>query len=126
MKEQRKRCIENYVKAYNEFDIDQMIANLSEDIIFENVSNGEVTMRTIGLAEFKDQAIAAKQYFKQRKQTIDSWSLDDNKISISISYVAILAMDFPNGMKTGERLELSGSSVFVFDDNKIKKIVDNS
>jgi len=126
MKEHRKRIIENYVKSYNDFDLEGMIKNMDENIVFENVSNGEVEMRLIGLEEFTKQAQLAKQGFKERKQTIESWKFEDSKVSIDIKFEAILALDFPNGFQAGDVIELQGVSVFEFSKKKIKKITDKS
>ena len=126
MKEQQKAIVENYLNSYNDFDIDGMTKNLTDNVVFENVSNGKVELRTEGLSEFKQQAEFAKQYFTQRKQSVDSWEFIDTKVIIGIDYEAILAMDLPNGMKTGDTLKLKGKSEFDFENGKIKSITDKS
>ncbi|NJO02366.1 MAG: hypothetical protein HC880_12355 [Bacteroidia bacterium] len=47
-----------------------------------------------------------------------------NEVQVAIDYQAILAQDFPNGMKTGDILALKGQSIFTFLDNKIIPIRD--
>tara|TARA_R110001592_G_scaffold42701_4_gene138600 strand:- start:2525 stop:2986 length:462 start_codon:yes stop_codon:yes gene_type:complete len=126
MKEQQRDIIENYIKSYNDFDIIGMTKNLSKDVVFENVSNGNVELRTEGIDEFKKQAESAKQYFTQRKQTIEFWEFNNSKVSVEIDYKATLAIDFPNGLKTGDTLELKGISEFEFESGKIKSITDKS
>jgi hypothetical protein len=126
MKEQQKQIVENYVTSYNNFDIDGMIANLDENVIFENISNGKVDLRTEGLDQFKKQAETAKGYFRQRKQTIEDWKFNDSSVSITINYEAILNIDLPNGLKSGDSLNLKGKSVFEFNEGKIVKITDES
>lgn len=108
MKEQQRDLIENYIKSYNDFDIVGMTKNLSKDIVFENVSNGNVELRTDGITEFKKQAESAKQYFTKRKQTIEFWEFKTSKVSVEIDYKATLAIDLSNGLKAGEILELKG------------------
>ena len=103
-----------------------MTKDLAENVVFENVSNGNVELRTEGLTEFIKQAELAKQYFTKRKQTIESWKFDDTKVIIGIDYKAILAIDLPNGMKTGDTFKLKGKSEFEFDNEKIKSITDKS
>ena len=49
MKEQQKRVIENYIKSYNDFDINGMTKDLTDNVVFENVSNGNVDLRTKGI-----------------------------------------------------------------------------
>lgn len=126
MKESQKNMIKNYIRSYNAFDINGMTKDFSENIIFENVSNGHVELRTEGLSEFRKQAESAKQYFSKRKQTIKSWKVTESKIIIGIDYLGVLAIDFPNGMKAGETLELKGTSEFKFENGKIKSIIDKS
>lgn len=123
---QKKQIVESYVNAYNNFDIDGMTKNLDENIVFENVSNGKVDLRTEGLKSFREQAESAKKYFKQRKQTIESWEFRDSIAMINIDYKAILAIDLPNGLKSGDTLKLKGKSEFEFVDGKIKRIIDKS
>lgn len=126
MEELQKQIVENYIRAYNSFDIDGMTQNLDENIVFENISNGKVDLRTEGLKAFKKQAESAKQYFNQRKQTIESWEFKDSVVIININYKAILAIDLPNGLKSGDALTLNGKSEFEFVDGKIKRISDKS
>lgn len=126
MKEQQKLIIEKYIDAYNAFDIKGMTKNLNENIVFENISNGKVDVRTEGINDFTKQAESAKQYFKERNQTIDFWNFDEQKVTIEIDYKATLAIDLPNGLKVGDTLELKGKSEFDFEDLIIIKITDKS
>jgi hypothetical protein len=60
-------------------------------------------------------------------KTIKSFTHNDDETEIVINYSAVLAMDFPNGLKKGETLNLTGKSVFKFSDNsKIIKLTDIS
>ncbi len=126
MNEQHKKAIENYIQSYNSFDIDGMIKDLDDEVVFENIANGEVDLRVEGIAGFKEQAESAKQYFTQRQQTITSWEMDGDMVGIEIDYEAILAVDLPNGMKAGDTLKLKGQSEFVFEGDKIVAIRDRS
>ena len=42
-------------------------------------------MSTSGIKALREQAIAAKEYFTQRKQTIRAWKFDQDKVNIDIS-----------------------------------------
>ncbi|WP_125717963.1 nuclear transport factor 2 family protein [Flavobacterium ustbae] len=123
---EKVKTIQNYIEAYNQFDVNKMIADFNESIIFENVQNGEINMSLNGIEDFKAQAEKAKDYFSVRKQTIQSFTHDSNAVTIEIDYYAVLAMDFPNGLKAGQELNLKGKSVFEFLDNKIVKLTDIS
>jgi hypothetical protein len=65
MKDYQKRVVECYVQSYNHFDIDGMTNDLHEEIVFENVSNGQVNLQTSGILDFKHQAIKASKDFHE-------------------------------------------------------------
>jgi hypothetical protein len=123
-KKLQQKIIENYIKAYNDFNIENMLCNMHEEILFENISNGEITLTTRGIAALKEQAEQAKAYFSQREQNITSIKFDNDIVEVDIDYNAILAIDLPNGLKKGDKLELKGKSIFNFQDNKIIELKD--
>jgi ketosteroid isomerase-like protein len=120
----RKEIIQNYINGYNQFDIDKMTRDLDANIIFQNIQNDEVNMTLDGIEEFKNQAEKAKAYFKEREQKITLISHDGDTSTIEIDYSAILAIDFSEEMKSGQKLELKGKSVFTFREDKIIQLVD--
>ena len=126
MNQKHKELIEAYIKAYNNFDVNEMLANLHQDVVFQNISGGEINLQTAGIDEFKTQANSAITYFSERRQTITNWTFTNNTVRIEIGYSATVAQDLPNGLKTGDVLELSGASEFSFQNGKIIKIIDES
>ncbi|WP_312398405.1 nuclear transport factor 2 family protein [Sphingobacterium sp.] len=121
----RTNKIYQYVSAYNNMDVANMIADFSDDIIFQNVMNGEKTMELRGIEEFKQQAIAALSYFSEREQSIETITHTHSSTEIVINYRAIAALDFPNGLKKGDEINLEGKSVFEFStDGKISRLTD--
>ncbi|WP_192346251.1 nuclear transport factor 2 family protein [Algoriphagus sp. Y33] len=126
MKDQQKKKIQDYISSYNAFDVNGMIKDLGENIVFENISNGKVNMRTEGLEAFKGQAETAKQYFRKRKQTVQNWQFNNSIVLVDIAYEATLDKDLPNGLKRGDTLELNGKSSFEFSGNAIIRITDES
>jgi hypothetical protein len=122
----REEIINNYIESYNQFNDDKMVIDFAHNIVFENISNGEINMSLLGLDAFKNQAEIAKNYFTTRKQTVTSFNHEADETTIEIDYYAILNMDFPNGLKKGDELILKGKSVFKFLDNKIIKLTDIS
>ena len=123
---QAKKLVTDYIEAYNRFDVARMLAPLHDEVIFRNVAGGEVSLTTHGKAEFRAQAEQAKQYFSQREQRVTDWQIADNRVAVLIDYSAVAAMDFPNGLKVGDTLQLQGKSVFQFSDGKISAIDDIS
>ncbi len=122
----REKIIKNYVDGYNQFDIDKMVADFDDNIVFENIQNGETNMSLKGLTAFRQQAEQAKTYFTERTQTIKSFVHNDDTTEIEIDYNAILDIDFPNGLKKGQELNLVGKSIFEFSGDKIIKLKDVS
>lgn len=122
----REIIIKNYIESYNQFDINKMFADFDDKIVFENIQNGETNMSLNGLMALKEQAEHAKKYFTERTQSIISINHLDNSCEIEINYRAILAMDFPNGLKKGQELNLLGKSIFEFESDKIIRLTDIS
>ncbi len=122
----REKIISDYIDAYNHFDIERMLLHFDEDVKFENSSGGVVNISLIGLIAFKEQAVEAAKMFSKRKQTIISWRHDAQVTEVEISFNAVLAADFPNGLRKGEELNLKGKSVFRFSGYKIIKLKDIS
>jgi hypothetical protein len=123
---QREKTIQDYIDAYNHFDIDKMIANLNEAIQFKNIANGVTNMTLTGLVSFKEQAENAKHLFSERTQTIRSFKHRDDETEIDVAFHAILATDIPNGLKKGDELSLQGRSIFRFAANSIIELTDIS
>jgi hypothetical protein len=123
---QRERIISNYINAYNNFDVDGMLTDLDQSVKFVNISSGEVNMTLTGLSAFKEQAIQAKDLFSIREQTIKSFKHADDQSEIEIAYSAVLAIDLPNGLKRGDKLNINGKSIFKFSGDKIIEITDIS
>jgi hypothetical protein len=122
----RERIIQNYIDGYNQFNINKMVVDFDENITFENVQNGQINLSLAGLKAFRQQAELAKSYFTTRQQKIKSFKHLDNETEIEIDYKAVFAIDFPNGLKSGQELNLTGKSVFEFAGNKIIKLTDIS
>lgn len=121
-----KDMIEEYVRLYNSFDVEGMVALLHKDIEFRNSSSGSVDVETKGIEKFREIAEQSKSLFSYRCQTIVGYSFEDDKAQVEIDYEGILAKDLPNGMKAGDRIHMKGSSVFAFRDNKVAVIEDYS
>jgi hypothetical protein len=124
--EKREQLIQAYIDAYNNFDIEGMMAGLKNSMEFKNISNGVTDLHLQGLEAFKQQAIQAVAFFNQRKQTVTAYRHEAAQTEVAIDYQAIVAADLPNGLKQGDLLQLSGTSVFTFDGGKISGITDIS
>ena len=122
---QRKgQIIKEFIHAYNRFDVEGMLQHIDENIHFENISDGQVTLKTDGLEEFRTQAQQALSYFSEREQRILKMEEKGDWIEVTIDYKATLAIDFPDGSKKGDPLALKGTSMYQFKGDKIIRLVD--
>lgn len=124
--EKQKEVIEAYLAAYNRFDVEGMIAQLHPQIVFQNVSDGEVNAEANGIEQFREMAVQSAAMFSSRHQQASEFSADGAVVSIEIAYEGILATNLPNGMQAGETLQLIGRSEFIFEDGKLIRITDFS
>lgn len=121
----RETIIDNYIEGYNHFNVEQMLKDLDPSVQFRNVFKEEVLLELNGIDAFKAQAESALDYFSERSQTINSTRHQAGAVEVEIAYKAIAAQDLPNGLKAGQELHLTGTSVFTFNDhNKITSITD--
>lgn len=123
---QREQMICRYIKAYNHFDIDAMLADLDSSVTFQNVSGGNVDLALEGVNAFREQAEKTARYFKRRQQKVTAFMHFDTHTDVDIAYSAVLAVDLPNGLKKGDELHLAGKSIFRFAHDKIAAITDVS
>lgn len=122
----RKKTIKNYIESYNAFDVENMLKDLDESVVFRNIAGGVVNLETKGISEFREQAERAVNFFKQREQKIIGLKFGENEVEVEISYSGIVAVDLPDGLKSGSRIELDGKSIFRFAGDKIVEIEDLS
>ena len=121
-----RRLIERFIAAYNQFDVDGMIAELAPEIRFENYSGDALTVATDGIEQFRELAERSKAMFSEREQRIVSISGNDHAAIVDIAYRGRLAIDVPDGPTAGTVIELRGRSEYSFAGGRITKIVDRS
>lgn len=125
MKEKRmKRIIDEYIRAYNNMDMENMIKNIHENVEFKNITNGEVNLKLNGIESFKNQIKQAFNLFEKRKMKIIEQKCGNNVVENTVDFTGILALDIPEGPKSGELIKLKSKSVFQFDKGKIISIED--
>jgi SnoaL-like domain len=122
----KEEVIRQYIQAYNDFDVDSMLAMLHSDIMFQNISNGETTAQTSGKSEFETLARQTVSLFKARSQSVRSLRIQGERAVAEIRFLAVFARDIPGGPRAGEKLELEGTSEFLFKDGLIRSIIDRS
>lgn len=76
--------------------------------------------------EFAALARQSLAFFSERRQVVESFSVDGDRAVASIAFRAVVASDLPNGLKRGQVLHLRGRSEFEFRDGAIARITDVS
>lgn len=125
-REESNKIIQDYINAYNSFDVEGMVNLLNKEIKFRNISNGEVNTETQGIQKFRELAEESTKIFLSRRQTILDCHYVDDRVEVEIDYEGILAIDLPNGLKAGDKIQLQGKSIFKIEKGKLSLIEDHS
>jgi len=123
---EKRAVIEQYVDAYNRFDVAGMLALLTPDVLFENVTDDRVTAASSGAAGFRELAEQGAAMFSERRQVITAWTFRPASVLVGIAWRGVLAADLPDGPAAGTVIELAGESEFEFSGGRISRIVDRS
>lgn len=120
-----KQIIDEYIKAYNEFNVDEMLRNVHEDVELKSTTNGEVNVQLKGITTLKNQAEQSLTLFKKREMKIIEQLINGNTVENKIAFKGVIGVDFPDGsVKSGELVKLEGKSIFQFEKGKIILIED--
>lgn len=118
--------ITRYISCYNSRDIDGMLACVTDDVIFENISNSGQSMRFEGRQAMGEVARLSGNAFSYRRQKVLSLIQSGNHASAEVSFEAKAAVDLPTGAKAGEMIVLRGASFFELRDGLLARIADYS
>ena len=121
-----RAMIERYIKAYNAFDVEGMLQVMAPEVVFENVSGGERTVRTEGVDALRELALQSAPLFKSRKQTILGYREESDRAFVDIAFEGVFAVDLPGGIRAGQTLSLQGQSEFHVDRGRITYLADRS
>ena len=121
---EKRKMVEDFIGAYNSFDIEGMMRFAHPDIEFINISGGEANVHTHGIEQFKQTAEQGKALFVSRSQSIKKITVHDDNVFTEIAFKGVLAVDMHNTLKKGEELQLEGKSDYSFKDGLIVKITD--
>jgi ketosteroid isomerase-like protein len=117
--------VEQYLRYYNEKNVDAMMELFADEVAFESVSNTSGVTRTNGKEELRQLAGMSAEWFEQRRQRPLAWVVDDAHVAVEIEYWCRLAKDLPDGRKkAGEEMALRGASFFTVRDGHISRLVD--
>jgi len=119
-----KEIVDKYIRAYNDFDVEEMIKHIHDNVEFKNIAQGQVNLSIQGKENLKTQAEKAVNLFKKREMKIIQQKIEGNQLENKIEFTGVLAMDIPDGPTAGETIKIEGKSIFKFEDDKIILIED--
>ena len=117
---------QRYLRAYNSFDVDAMLQLISDDVCFENYSNGALTASASNKHQFKELADKGKWFFDARKQEIVSMRPTVEGLEAKIRFSGKLSAEAAKALGASSYVEIDGTSEVEFRGGKIQKLVDRS
>ena len=118
--------ISKYIKSYNGRDIEGMLDCVTEDVVFENISNTGQTMTLEGRAKMGEVAELSGNAFSYRRQRLINVVSGAGKAAAEVEFEGKAAVDLPNGVKAGETVKVRGASFFEFRGDLLCRIADYS
>ncbi|MEM8615762.1 MAG: nuclear transport factor 2 family protein [Pseudomonadota bacterium] len=118
--------ITRYIASYNDRDIEGMLDCVTEDVIFENISNTGQSMRLEGRERMGEVAELSGNAFSFRRQRLVNLVIGTGKAAAEIEFEGKAAVDLPNGVRAGETVRIKGSSFFEFRGRLLSRIADYS
>jgi len=118
--------IRRYIASYNDRDIDAMLACVTDDVVFENISNAGQSMRLDGKAMMRQVAEVSGNAFSYRRQRLINIVTGSGKAAAEIEFEGRAAVDLPNGVRAGETVRVRGASFFEFRGPLLCRIADYS
>ena len=118
--------IGQYIRSYNARDIEGMLDCVTEDVVFENISNYGQTMKFEGRDKMREVAELSGRAFSYRRQKLISLVIGDGRAAAEIEFEGQAAVDLPNGCKAGETIKIRGASFFEFRGQLLCRIADYS
>ncbi len=121
-----RTLIDRYIAAYNRIDVDAMLLTLHPSIVFENISGGQLSVRTQGIVEFERLARSTQPLFSARRQIITAYSETGDTATAHILFDGTFAMDLPNGVRAGQSISMTGRSEYRAHDGLLIYVADHS
>jgi ketosteroid isomerase-like protein len=118
--------ISRYIASYNARDMPGMLACVTEDVVFENISNTGQSMRLDGREMMRQVAELSGNAFSYRRQRLISLVSGAGKAAAEIEFEGKAAVDLPNGAKAGDTVRIRGASFFEFRGGLLSRIADYS
>jgi hypothetical protein len=121
-----RALIDRYLDAYNRMDVNAMLATMHREVIFENYTGGNLSVRTLGIDELRHLAESSRGLFSGRRQTVTDYREAEGTAYVQIFFEGTFAIDLPNGVRAGQRIAMPGRSEYRECDGLLIYIADHS
>jgi hypothetical protein len=121
-----RALIDRYIDAYNRMDVNAMLTTVHREVVFENYTAGNLSVRTIGIDELRHLAESSRGLFSARRQTITGYGEAAGIAHVQVFFEGTFAIDLPNGIRAGQSIALQGRSEFRERDGLLIHIADYS
>lgn len=118
--------ITQYIASYNARDIEGMLACVTEDVVFENISNTGQSMRLEGKPAMRQVAELSGNAFSYRRQRLVNIIVIEDKAAAEVEFEGKAAVDLPNGVSAGETVKIRGASFFELRGGLLSRVADYS
>lgn len=118
--------IAKYIACYNNRDIDGMITFVTDDVVFENISNTGQSMRLEGKQAMRQVAELSGNAFSYRRQRLVNVVSAGTKAAAEVEFEGKAAVDLPTGVVAGETVKISGASFFEMRGGLLSRVADYS
>lgn len=121
-----KDMITRYISCYNSRDIEGMLDCVTDDVVFENISNTGQSMRLEGKPAMRQVAELSGNAFSYRRQRLVNLVVTDEKAAAEVEFEGKAAVDLPNGVAAGETVKIRGASFFEMRGGLLSRVADYS
>ena len=103
-----------------------MLEHVTEDVVFENISNSGQSMRLEGKQAMREVVELSGNAFSYRRQRVVSLVCATHKAAAEVEFEGKAAVNLPNGTQAGETVKIRGASFFEFRGGLLSRIADYS
>ena len=118
--------IAKYIACYNNRDLDGMIDCVTQDVVFENISNTGQSMRLEGKEAMRKVAELSGNAFSYRRQRLVNIIATGTKAAAEVEFEGKAAVDLPTGVAAGETVKIRGASFFEMRGGLLSRVADYS
>lgn len=118
--------IAKYIACYNSRDIEGMLDFVTDDVVFENISNTGQSMRLEGKPAMRQVAELSGNAFSYRRQKLVNLIAHAGKAAAEVEFEGKAAVSLPDGTQPGETVKVRGASFFESRGGLLCRIADYS